>query len=181
MIRHDYPNVAYYVADLMKEPTLLRWNQRYFLCVGAGLAAPTLVAGLATGSLSGAFWGFAWGGVVRIFVVEQTMSAINSLAHLFGTQPFDSRGDGSRNLGWLGALSWGEAWHNNHHAFPWSAAFGLNWRQADPGFWLIRLLERLGLAWDVRQPDSARIDARRLANHDDGATSSHRVDVSRKI
>jgi len=89
------------------------------------------------------------------------MNAINSLAHLVGDRPFAQSRDFSRNLPFASLVTWGEAWHNNHHAFPWSAAFGFGARQPDPGLWLIRALERLGLASEVKVPDAARIAARR--------------------
>jgi stearoyl-CoA desaturase (delta-9 desaturase) len=106
--------------------------------------------------------GLLWGGAVRMFLVEQTMSSINSLMHLVGTRPFGAIDDQSRNLGWLALASWGEGWHNNHHAFPNSAAFGHGWRQPDPGLWAIRALAALGLAWDVRIPTPERVAARRM-------------------
>jgi stearoyl-CoA desaturase (Delta-9 desaturase) len=99
---------------------------------------------------------------VRMFVVEQSMSAINSFMHLVGTRRFEVAHDNSRNSPLLGILIWGEGWHNNHHAFPNSAAFGLSWHEIDPGYWLIRGLEMLGLAWDVRRPTAASL-ARRVA------------------
>ena len=160
MARHDYPNAGYYIPDLLQQPALVRWNRRYYGCVVAGLALPALIGGLATGTWAGAASAFLWGGVLRLFVVEHTMNAINSLGHLLGDRPFARGADRSRNMAWASIASWGEAWHNNHHAFPWSAAFGLGARQPDPGLWFIRALERLGLAWDVKRPDPARIAAR---------------------
>ena len=110
----------------------------------------------------GALTGFLWGGAVRMFVVEQSMSAINSFTHLIGARRFEVADDNSRNSPLLGLLIWGEGWHNNHHAFPNSASFGLYWREIDIGYGLIRALEALGLAWDVKRPTAAVI-ARRLA------------------
>ncbi len=160
MARHPYPNAGYYIPDLLQQPGLLRWNRRYYVCVAAGLALPALIGGLVTQSWSGAASAFLWGGVIRLFVVEHTMNAINSLAHLIGDRPFARGADASRNLAWASIATWGEAWHNNHHAFPWSAAFGFGARQPDPGLWFIRALVRLGLAWDVKSPDAARIAER---------------------
>jgi stearoyl-CoA desaturase (delta-9 desaturase) len=106
--------------------------------------------------------GFLWGGAVRLFVVEHTISTINSLTHTLGSQP--TRGDKSRDLGVVALLGWGEGSHNNHHTFPYSAAFGLSWYEFDPGFLFIRLLEILGLAWNVKTPAPEKIARRRLGN-----------------
>ena len=162
MIEHDYPNVAHYVPDLMAERTLLFVNRYYHLWVLLGLLMPAAIGGLVAGSLWGAISGFLWGGVVRMFAVEQAMSAINSVTHSFGTRPFATRGDNSRNLGIMAWLAWGEGWHNNHHAFPYSAAFGLRWFEFDPGYLFIRLLAVLGLAWNVKVPSPEKITRRRL-------------------
>ena len=162
MVRHDYPNVARYVPDLLRDQTLLRANRYYYVWVALGLLFPALAGGLLTMSWIGALTGFLWGGAVRMFVVEQSMSAINSFTHLIGARRFEVPDDNSRNSPLLGVLIWGEGWHNNHHAFPNSASFGLNWRQIDIGYGLIRVLQTLGLAWDVKRPTPAVI-ARRLA------------------
>ncbi|WP_247493176.1 fatty acid desaturase [Bradyrhizobium sp. 142] len=99
MIEHDYPNVAHYVPDLMANRTLVAVNSYYYSWAALGLLLPAAIGGLATMSLWGALSGMLWGGVVRMFVVEQTMSAINSIMHTFGAQPFVTRDDNSRNLG----------------------------------------------------------------------------------
>ena len=89
-----------------------------------------------------------WGGAVRIFLLHHATFSINSLCHCFGRRPF-ATGDQSHNLAWLAPIAFGEAWHNNHHAFPTSARHGLGRRQLDPSAWLITGLERCHLAWDV--------------------------------
>jgi stearoyl-CoA desaturase (delta-9 desaturase) len=165
MIEHDYPNVAHYVPDLMAQRTLVAVNRHYHAWVLLGLLAPAVIGGAVTGTWWGAFSGFLWGGIVRMFVVEQSMSAINSVMHRFGARRFATRDDNSRNLGVIALLAWGEGWHNNHHAFPYSAAFGLLWFELDPGFLLIRLLEALGLAWNVKVPSREKI-ALRLARQE---------------
>ena len=162
MIRHDYPNPRHYVPDLLTEPGLVRINRLYYVWIMLGLILPAAIgAGFGRG-VSGLVDGFLWGGAVRLFVVEQSMSGINSFLHLFGSRSFDPA-DNSRNSPWLGALAWGEGWHNNHHAYPYSAAFGLKWFQLDAGFWLIRGLQAVGLAWDVRLPKHSA--ARSVARH----------------
>jgi len=57
-------------------------------------------------------------------------------------------------------FTWGEGWHNNHHAFPNSASFGLTWYRYDIGYWFIGLLRRLGLVWNVRVPTGDKIARR---------------------
>jgi stearoyl-CoA desaturase (delta-9 desaturase) len=167
MIAHDYPNVAVYVPDLMADRRLVAVNGHYYAWVVLGLLLPAAIGGLVTMSPWGALTGFLWGGAVRMFVVEQTMSAVNSIMHTFGAQPFVTRDDNSRNLGVMAWLGWGEGWHNNHHAFPYSAAFGLRWFEFDPGFIFIRALQALGLAWDVKVPSAEKIARRRLRQSGD--------------
>jgi stearoyl-CoA desaturase (delta-9 desaturase) len=176
MIEHDYPNVARYVPDLMAERTLVAVN-RYYSWVLLGLAIPAAIGGLVTASWWGAVTGLLWGGIVRMFVVEQTMSAINSVMHTFGRRPFATRDDNSRNLGVMALLGWGEGWHNNHHAFPYSAAFGLHWYELDPGFLLIRLLSALGLAWDVKVPSQDKIARRRVRQASPGQAPLDRKSI----
>ena len=97
-----------------------------------------------------------WGGLVRIFLFHHMTWSVNSVCHTFGRRSFETA-DESRN-NWLVALpTFGEGWHNNHHAFPGSAIHGLGRRQVDVSWWTIRALERLGLAWDVKVPAAARI------------------------
>ncbi len=163
MWRHEYPNLVYYVPDLLKDRPVMRANRRYYTWVVLGLAIPAALGGILTASWMGVLTGFLWGGVVRMFVIEQSMNALNSFLHLFGPRPFPMLDNHSHNNAVLGFLVLGEGWHNNHNAFPDSAAFGLKWYQLDPGYWLVRLLATMGLVWDVRLPSPERIIARKAA------------------
>jgi stearoyl-CoA desaturase (Delta-9 desaturase) len=137
-----------YAPDLMKDP-LIRWIDRTFvLWVTLGLLVPFGLGYLIGGTLYAAFTGLLWGGAVRMLVVHHVTYSINSLCHFFGRRAFPTD-DESRNLLWLSPFTFGESWHNNHHAFPTSYAHGLKWWQLDTSAMLIRLLERLGLVWDV--------------------------------
>jgi stearoyl-CoA desaturase (delta-9 desaturase) len=144
----DMANPARYARDLVADRDLRFISRTFPLWVAVGLAVPFGLGVALTGSLMGGLTGLLWGGAVRIFLLHHVTFSINSLCHYFGRRPF-STGDESRNLAWLAPLSFGEAWHNNHHAFPTSAAHGLRRWQVDPGAWLIGALERCHLAWDV--------------------------------
>jgi stearoyl-CoA desaturase (delta-9 desaturase) len=97
-----------------------------------------------------------------MLLLHHVTYSINSLCHFFGRRPFVT-GDESRNLAWLAPLSFGEAWHNGHHAFPTSARHGLRRGELDPSAAVIGLLERLGLAWDVVRVSPARLESKRAS------------------
>jgi len=101
------------------------------------------------GSIGAGLTGLLWGGAVRVLVLHHVTYSINSLCHFYGRRRFET-GDQSRNLAWLSLASLGEAWHNNHHAFPTSARHGLHRFELDPSALVINLLERARLVWDVR-------------------------------
>jgi stearoyl-CoA desaturase (delta-9 desaturase) len=85
---------------------------------------------------------------VRIFFVHHITWSINSICHFYGSRRF-ATDDESTNVWWLSVFSLGEAWHHNHHAFPRSAFHGLRRWELDPSGAVIRLMQRVGLAWNV--------------------------------
>jgi stearoyl-CoA desaturase (delta-9 desaturase) len=137
-----------YAKDLLADPVVRFIDRTFLLWVLAGLAFPFGLGVALTGTIVGGLAGLLWGGAVRMFFLHHSTFSINSLCHFFGRQRF-ATGDESRNLLWLALPTLGEAWHNNHHAFPTSARHGLRWWQLDPSAWLIAGLERVGLVWDV--------------------------------
>ncbi|MDT3439528.1 MULTISPECIES: acyl-CoA desaturase [unclassified Pseudofrankia] len=171
MRRHEYPNVAHYAPDLIRNRPLLRVARLYYYWVALGLAVPALVGGIVYQSWTGALSCLLWGGLVRMFVLEHIIWSINSVLHMVGTRPYQSR-DRSRNGAFFALLTLGESWHNNHHAFPESPSFGLSWYRLDPGYWLIRLLAACGLASDLGVPSKERIRSRRVSRKDDPVTAA---------
>ena len=96
--------------------------------------------------------GVLWGTVVRTLALWHFTWSINSVCHVWGQRPNNTK-DESRNVWWLGLLTFGEGWHNNHHARPASAVHGWQWYEVDLSGYVIRLLERVGLIWQViREP-----------------------------
>jgi stearoyl-CoA desaturase (delta-9 desaturase) len=139
---------ARYAPDLIADPVVSWVDRTFLLWALGGLVAAFGLGWLFGGRLRDGLTGLLWGGAVRMLVLHHVTYSINSLCHFFGRKRF-ATGDESRNLAWLAPLSLGEAWHNNHHAFPTSAEHGLGRREIDPSAYLIRALERVGLAWDV--------------------------------
>jgi stearoyl-CoA desaturase (delta-9 desaturase) len=137
-----------YAKDLLADPVVAFVDRTFLLWVLAGLAFPFAIGFALTGTLLGALTALLWGGAVRMFCLHHATFSINSLCHFFGRRRYDTD-DESRNLHWLALPTLGEAWHNNHHAFPTSARHGLRWWQLDPSAWFISALQHLGLAWDV--------------------------------
>jgi stearoyl-CoA desaturase (Delta-9 desaturase) len=161
----DIANPARYAKDLLADRDLRFISRTFPLWVAVGLAVPFGLGVALTGTLAGGLTGLLWGGAVRIFLLHHVTFSINSLCHFFGRRPFATR-DQSRNLAWLAPLAFGEAWHNNHHAFPTSARHGLSRWQLDPGAWLISGLERCHLAWEVIRITPERQQTRRAATRD---------------
>jgi stearoyl-CoA desaturase (Delta-9 desaturase) len=137
-----------YAKDLLDDPVVRFVDRTFLLWVAVGLAIPFGVGVALSSSLAGGLTALLWGGGVRIFVGHQVTFCINSLCHFFGRRPF-ATGDESRNLAWLALPTFGESWHNNHHAFPTSARHGLGRGEVDISAGLVTLLEKAGLAWDV--------------------------------
>lgn len=169
LYRHEVPDAVTYARDLLRSPLIRRLDQMYLVWVALGLAFPALLGGLITGTAVGAIKGLLWGGFVRIFVVYQVALAVGSFCHTSGRRPFAIRGR-SANLGLLAIQSFGEAWHQNHHAFPASATFSFEWWQVDLGAVVIRALEALGWVWNVKKPSPEQVAARRAAPDDEDWT-----------
>jgi stearoyl-CoA desaturase (delta-9 desaturase) len=144
----DLASEERYAKDLLADPAVRFIDRTFPLWALLGLAFPFGLGVALTGSIAGGLTGLLWGGAVRIFFLHHATFSINSLCHFFGRRRF-ATGDQSRNLLWLAIPTLGEAWHNNHHAFPSSARHGLRWWQLDPSGWLIAVLERVGLVWNV--------------------------------
>jgi stearoyl-CoA desaturase (Delta-9 desaturase) len=137
-----------YAKDLIEDRGLRLIAWLFVPMVLLSLVVPGLVGWAWIGGRYGFLAGLVWGGAVRILLLHHVIWSINSICHYWGRRRFAVR-DESRNVWWLAWLSFGESWHNNHHAFPSSAFHGLRRLEIDPSGWLIRALERCGLAWQV--------------------------------
>jgi len=151
-----------YVPDLLDDRLAVFIQRTWdYLWFPLSFLIPTVVAWLITGTAEGAWFGFLWGGCVRIFLVQHMAFAVNSICHMFGRRDFIAS-DQSRNNFLCGIFSGGEGFHNNHHAFPTSAQHGLKWWQPDLAWYVIRLMELTGLAWNVKRPSAAAMAEKQL-------------------
>jgi len=137
-----------FAPDLLRDPIIRFIDRTFFVWALVGFLVAFVLGWALGGTLAAGLTGILWGGLVRTFVVHHVTYSVNSLCHVFGRRPFDTD-DESRNLAWLALPTLGEAWHNNHHAFPTSAVQGIGRWQLDPSAWTIRGLEKCGLVWDV--------------------------------
>jgi stearoyl-CoA desaturase (Delta-9 desaturase) len=144
-----------YAPDLLADPVISFVDRTFVVWALGGLLVPFLLGWAVAGTIVAGLTALLWGGAVRVLLMHHVTYSINSLCHFFGSKRFDTS-DESRNLWWLAPLSLGEAWHNNHHAFPTSAFHGLGRRELDPSGVLINSLERAGLIWDVQRVSPAR-------------------------
>jgi stearoyl-CoA desaturase (Delta-9 desaturase) len=148
--------------DLLADRRIKAVDKQFAALVGVSLLLPALIGGLWGMSWQGALTAFFWGSLVRVALLHHVTWSINSICHTFGSEEFEVR-DKSRNVAWLAIASFGESWHNLHHADPTCARHGALKGQLDPSARVIRWFEQLGWAYDVRWPDEERLTAKRPA------------------
>jgi stearoyl-CoA desaturase (Delta-9 desaturase) len=153
-----------YIKDLVADPQLRQLDRLFPAFAMLGFAIPAAIGGLLTRTVSGAVDGLFWGGIIRIVLLHHTTASVNSVCHLWGTQPYRS-GDNSRNNFVVALLTLGEGWHNNHHAFPTSAFHGLRWWQIDISGCVISILEMMKIATKVKRPATAASIRQRSSPH----------------
>ncbi|HXW16916.1 MAG TPA: fatty acid desaturase [Candidatus Acidoferrales bacterium] len=139
-MHHDTSTLSRYVPDLAKDKFYV-WITKYHY-------VPLIVLGLALLAIGG--WPVVlWAIFLRTVVGLQTTWLVNSATHSWGTRRYDTR-DLSTNSWWVALLTWGEGWHNNHHAHPTSARHGLKWYEIDFNWYGIWLMKTVGIARKVR-------------------------------
>jgi stearoyl-CoA desaturase (Delta-9 desaturase) len=162
MFDHDqHASARRYAPDLRGDPTISLIDRHFLPLVLVGLATP-MIAGylISGGDAEAAMTGLLWGGLVRIFLFHHATWSVNSICHCYGKRPFETK-DQSRNNWEIAIVALGEGWHHNHHAFPTSARHGLLRGQLDPSHFLIRCLERVGLAHNLRKPTTPELSRKR--------------------
>ncbi|WNI18840.1 acyl-CoA desaturase [Actinacidiphila sp. ITFR-21] len=161
MLKRELSNRARFAPDIAADPDLRLVGRLFGPLTAVSLLFPALAGGLVTGSWAGALTGFFWAGVIRMALLHHVTWSVNSVCHVAGRRPFASR-DKATNFWPLALLSFGESWHNSHHADPTGARHGVLPGQLDPAARLIWVFERLRWVHDVRWPSAERLVARAL-------------------
>jgi len=161
MFDEMHTNREKYAPDLMRDRDIRLVNALFPLWLALSLLLPAAIGGAISGSWSGALSAFFWASLVRVFLLHHVTWSINSICHTIGERPFQSR-DKSANFWPLAVLSFGESWHNMHHADPTAARHGVLRGQIDSSARVIWLFEKFGWASDVRWPKAERLERLRV-------------------
>jgi fatty-acid desaturase len=133
-----------FAPDMEKDP-VLRFLDKYFFFLFLAVAALLFIVGMLVDGWQLGLSLVVWGCMLRVVYVWHITWLVNSATHLWGYQTFNTK-DNSRNNWWVALLTFGEGWHNNHHAFQRSSRMGFAWYEFDVTFWIIQFLQRMGLA-----------------------------------
>jgi stearoyl-CoA desaturase (delta-9 desaturase) len=152
-----------FTPDLLADKQIRRIDKLFPAFIAITLLGPALIGGLWGMSWHAAITAFFWAGLVRVTLLHHVTWSINSICHTWGKTDWVSR-DRSVNVAWLAIASFGESWHNLHHADPTCARHGALKGQIDQSARVIQWFEKLGWAYDVRWPDEARLNAKRAAD-----------------
>jgi stearoyl-CoA desaturase (delta-9 desaturase) len=153
----DRTNARRFAPDLLADRDIAAVDRQFIFLTLASLGIPTLIGGLVSWSWWGALTALLWGGLVRVGLLHHVTWSINSICHMFGSRPFASR-DRSANVWWLALLSFGESWHNLHHADPTCARHGVKRGQIDVSARLVWIFEKFGWVHSVRWPTARRLE-----------------------
>jgi stearoyl-CoA desaturase (delta-9 desaturase) len=176
--RHTPEYLKKWAPDLYKDPIhrfLNTWNVMFSIGSGVLMYA-----------IGGMPW-LVWGYFIRSILVLHTTWLVNSATHVWGYRSHETR-DKSTNLWWVAALTYGEGWHNNHHAFQTSARHGLDWWEIDPTYITLKLLSYVGITYNLKLPKldkndplAAKLEARDAAKATRKATKARQADGEREL
>jgi stearoyl-CoA desaturase (Delta-9 desaturase) len=153
----DASSAERYAPDMLRDSDLRRIGKLFPVLALLSLAIPFAIGYSLAGSWVGAVSALVWAGLVRMALLHHVTWSVNSICHVFGRQPLESK-DRSTNVWVLSVLSLGESWHNIHHAHPTWARHGALRGMVDPSARLIRVFEHLGWVRKVRWPDRAALN-----------------------
>ena len=162
LFNREATNRSRFAPDLIADPDVHQVDRMFLPLFAVSVLGPPVIGGLVTWSWYGALTAFFWASLVRIAFLHHVTWSINSICHVYGERPFATRSaDRAANFWPLAILSFGESWHNSHHADPTCARHGVLRGQLDSSARIIWLMEKAGWIWDVRWPVPERFEQRR--------------------
>jgi stearoyl-CoA desaturase (delta-9 desaturase) len=161
MFDREVTNEERFAPDLLADKKIRFVDKMQIPIVTFSVLAPAVIGGLWSMSIMGALTALLWAGFVRIAVLHHTTWSINSVCHMVGERPFKSN-DKAANFWPLAILSFGESWHNSHHADPTCARHGVERGQIDISARVIWLFEKFGWVYNVKWPKQERFDSKRV-------------------
>ncbi|MFI7702609.1 acyl-CoA desaturase [Nonomuraea sp. NPDC049480] len=156
ILNRDLSNQHRFAPDLLADRDIRVIHRLFGPLTLVSMLAPAVLGGLLSWTWQGALTAFFWASLVRVAFQQHVVWSVNSICHLVGERPFAAR-DRSTNFWPLAILSFGDSWHNLHHADPTCARHGVERGQVDIAGRVIWILEKLGLAYDVRWPTAGRL------------------------
>ncbi len=156
----SYKSIGRITMVKLGKNKILRWQLKYYwqLAIAMNTIVPAFVGYIFGGTAMSAYAGLLFIGLGRA-LQQQITFFVNSLCHFIGTQPYTKGTSG--DIWWLAILLLGENWHNFHHAFPSDYRNGAKWYQTDVHKWIIYLMSKCGLAWDLKRTAKVRVDAKK--------------------
>ena len=163
MFSDQETRVTVFAPDVVRDRRLYYFNRTYPIWALMSLLLPALLGFAIGGTLVAGFSGFIFGGLARVFVANQAAWCVGSVSHMIGSRPFANKDDSANN--WpVAILTFGEGLQNNHHAFPGAYRHAMRWWEPDLSGWVIALLAKAGIVWDLKMPDRTRINSRLRRN-----------------
>lgn len=144
----ESPDIVYRLARDIAEDRFMQFLEKYYTVINIGFLLLLFSLGDALGGIRLALSFFVWAGLLRLVFTLHVTWLVNSAAHLWGYRSYETS-DTSRNNWWVALLTFGEGWHNNHHADQRAARNGHRWFEFDITYCFILVMEKMKLAWDI--------------------------------
>ena len=163
MFSDQESRVTAFAPDVLRDRYLYNYSRTYPIWALASLLLPGVLGFAIGGTCTAALSGFVFGGLARVFVANQAAWCVGSISHMVGSRPFVTR-DNSANNWPVAFFTFGEGLQNNHHAFPGAYRHGMRWWEPDLSGWVLAVLGKARIVWDLKMPNRRTINCRLRRN-----------------
>ena len=163
MFSDQESRVNVFAPDVLRDRHLFNYSRTYPIWALLSLVLPGVIGFAIGGTAASALSGFIFGGLARVFVANQAAWCVGSISHMFGSRPFVNR-DNSANNWPVAIFTFGEGLQNNHHAFPGAYRHGMRWWEPDASGWVLAVLAKAGIVWDLHMPSRQTVEGRMRRN-----------------